>query len=76
MKVNKSRSGFRPISLDITFESEEELSQFFAIFNHGRITSTMCAIDADRIREVIKDTNNGDLPDYQPHHDRLSKEFR
>lgn len=37
MKVNQVEKGFKPVTISITFESEEEIRTMYNIFNHSDI---------------------------------------
>lgn len=44
---------FTPITLELTFETLEELQEFYALFNYTLIHESLDVIDAAYIRDVL-----------------------
>ena len=66
---------FIPFSLTITFETEEELGAFYALFNHSKITNVIKpALNSHEIAQILFDTNrvhNEDGVNYIRYFDKL-----
>lgn len=63
MKVTpeKKQEVFEPVTIGITFESEDELLEFFCIFNFTGITDPMKHVDKTAIRRGLELANGGSL---------------
>lgn len=46
-------SKFNPVKLEIIFESENEIAEFYSIFNWMPITNSLTFIDSDKIRSCL-----------------------
>lgn len=44
---------FSPVKLEITFESEEEIAEFYAIFNYTPITNSLTFVSDGKIRDCL-----------------------
>lgn len=66
---------FHPVSITITFESEEELGAFYSLFNHDRLVRMM-PFDCYDIRKALSGTSEqsgNSSPKYGKFHDKLCK---
>ncbi len=48
---------FKPVKIEMIFESEEELAEYFTIFNYTPITDSLKYLDGDAIRETLPSSN-------------------
>ncbi len=44
---------FKPVELKLVFETEEELGEFYSIFNYSPIVECLDAIDPVKIRQEL-----------------------
>lgn len=49
----KEVSGFKPVKVKITLQSEEELNEFYVIFNHRSIANSTPNLNHDLIRDQL-----------------------
>jgi hypothetical protein len=79
-EVVNVKPAFEPIKLGITFETEEELGMFYALFNHSYIIDAVNGsnntnnhkLKCSEIREKIASLL-GQRPNYHDAHNRLSQ---
>jgi len=62
MKVRSNVVGFVPSELVITFESEVEREEMFALFSSVMVTEAVKSLDHEAIRESIKENGR---PEYR-----------
>jgi len=66
MKVRKvsDEEYFRPVVIEITFETKEELTAFFMVFNHSDLTEAMRSVapsfNAKGIRNELGNVKYGE----------------
>ena len=56
MKVMpKQKNGFNPVTIEITFESAEEIEYFYSVFNHAAIADALAGLDVmpSKIRTAL-----------------------
>lgn len=53
VKSTKIEPEFQPTSITITFETQDELYDFYSLFNHSTITRLVPSLDHDKIRESL-----------------------
>ena len=70
VEANKVEEEFKPCSINTTFESDEELEQFFSVFNYGGLTKLTPAIDHKGIRDAIE-AAHGNIPCYYDAWERI-----
>jgi len=69
---------FKPFTLNITFESEDEVKTIYALFNHSTLTDFMqrhASIDDSAIRELLRDTSP-ETTDYHTFFNDLNRVIR
>ncbi len=59
MQVKKSFSEpkYKPVKLEITFDNEDEVKEFFTIFNYTPITDSLFHLNHAKIRSTLQPTN-------------------
>jgi hypothetical protein len=71
--AKQSIHGFKPISIEITLESEEEVGAFFSLFNYGALCDLFGSDDGPAlIREEVCAVL-GNIPDYMPYHEKIHR---
>jgi hypothetical protein len=64
----KTEAQFNPVTLNITFESKEEIGKFYAIMNHCCITEAAeFGSNSDAIRLAIRQGYTDPIPDESFH---------
>lgn len=53
MKATYTEPNFNPVTISITLETEEELNEFYVLFNYAPITNIMGNIDDGKIRDIL-----------------------
>ena len=56
LTVNKE---FQPVTLNLTFETLEELQEFYAVFNYTRITDSLRHINSFQIKGELEKLDQG-----------------
>lgn len=56
MKVSSpsNKVHFQPFTIEFTFESEQEVVDFFCLMNHGQILGVMSSLPGTTIREQLE----------------------
>ncbi len=80
IKTKEPIAKFKPTAIEITFETEEEMYEFFVFFNYCPITDVLKHINSHEIRQAIESAyiqaENKTNFNYAKHFDVLQKEFK
>jgi len=61
MKIKNShieQNGFKPVSIELTFENEKEFAMFYSIFSHAAICKALRPIiNPEEIRDYLETQN-------------------
>jgi hypothetical protein len=68
----KQPETFIPVKIELTFETKEELVEFYSLFNYCPITEAV-SLDDDSIRRTIEDAAGA--VDYYATFDKVTKEI-
>jgi hypothetical protein len=64
---------FAPVKVELTFETKEELMEFYSLFNYCPVTEAV-SLDDDSIRRTIEDATVG-VVDYYATFDKVTEKI-
>lgn len=71
MKVAQNTTEFRPFSITIEFDTNEEAGAVFSLFNHADLSRIVGHDIAAQITSAISSGNNGKSPEYMRFHKNI-----